>query len=111
MPNHDMGEIIAGGAPWEISVLCRECGCPYTARTFSSKKRNYTGPPFRFGVCRPCVEAEDEEYDARQRELEARRRKKEPKVPVLEEDKLKQLEASLQSDAFDPFEGRKDTNG
>ncbi len=106
--NHDMGEILAGGAPWEMPALCVECGGEHTAMTWSPSKRDYTGPRLRFGTCQPCITAEQEEYDARQREFLESRKRKEPAVPVLEEAKLKHLDEAIQGDAFDPFKDRKD---
>ncbi len=76
--------------------------------TWSPAKRDYTGPRLRFGTCQPCITAEQEDYDARQREFLESRKRKEPVVPVLEEAKLKHLDETIQADAFDPFGKRKD---
>ena len=107
----DMGAILAGGAPWEFESLCIVCGAEHTTMTFSPKKRDYKGPRFRFGTCGGCIEEEQEEYDERQREFEESSKPKEAEIPDLETAKLKHLDDSLQEDAFDAFDDRKDTHG
>ncbi len=104
-PNHDMGEILAGGAPWRIKALCCECGEEHEAFTWSPEKRDYSGPLLRFGACQSCIRKDQEEFEA----LKERARRKEPEevVPDLEEAR-KKLDKSIQGDAFDPFGERKD---
>ncbi len=104
-PKHDMGEILAGGAPWCIKALCCECGEEHEAFTWFPEKRDYDGPLFRFGVCQSCILKDQEEFEAQQKLA----RIKEPAevVPNLEEAR-KNLDKSTQEDAFDPFKERKD---
>ena len=106
--NHDMGELIAGGAPWRIPAICVECGSPHEAHTWSPTKRDYGGPPTRFGTCSDCITAEQKEMEACKRALE---HPPESKVPNLEEAKRKLLDESLHEDVFDPFHARKDLFG
>lgn len=107
-PNHDMGELLAGGAPWRFPAICRDCGQEYVALTWSPTKRDYEGPLIRFGACQGCITAEREEFEEQQRWLAEQRRRPDKVVPDLEEAKRKLLEEEIQGDAFDPFSKRRD---
>lgn len=96
---------LEAGAPWPLQALCTQCGEEHTARTFSTRRRDYEGPLFRYGTCEACLTREKEEDEARRRAVEKQPEEEVPRLADL--DKVREA-ITQQEDVFDPFEGRTD---